>query len=526
MAARFTEDYKFMIDHLDAYLWHLNAPDQLGLVNTKFQKFLGKDEDISNAKLKDVIRTEKIEELIAVNQKLFMLGVKSEYYWPFILEDGSEKILRIKVKPKLDQHGEVDYLLCTAEDVTEERRSEKTLKRSKERYQAIFDQAPLAFVVSDNMTNIIDWNEAAEEMFGWRKEEVIGKNFNIIIPDSIYPEIAKITEKMFQGQSVHNINQNLCKDGKQKTVEWNNAIIQNQRGEVIEIISIAQDITAKLEIQEEIKKQREELKYSELRTKFFANISHELKTPLNLILSTLQVFKYYLQGTPALKDEEKLFHYHHLILQNTFRLLRLVNNLIDITLIDVDTFQLHLNNYDISEVLTKIIDSVDELMEEKKREFVFKNELSSLVIACDPFNLERIILNLISNSVKFTSVGDKIEVRLYQGDGTVNISVYDSGIGIKETDQEVIFEQFRQIDETFRRQQEGSGIGLALSKSLVELHGGSLEVESKINEYSRFTVKLPVRKLSKTEIDQNSKYTPDNLINKVAIEFSDIYDYD
>ncbi|ODS50033.1 MAG: Two-component sensor histidine kinase, partial [Halanaerobium sp. 4-GBenrich] len=198
-----------------------------------------------------------------------------------------------------------------------------------------------------------------------------------------------------------------------------------------------------------------------------------------------------------------------------------VNNLIDITKIDVNTFQLHRGNFDIIRLVEAVADSTKDYLKTKNRNFRFESEVDSQIIACDPFNIERVILNLISNAVKFTAAGDEILLRIVKKEDNIIISLRDTGIGIKKKNQNIIFEQFRQVDQNFNKKREGSGIGLSLVKSIVEMHGGQITLDSIYGIYSRFNVNLPIVKLGEADVESEN-YSADSLLNKVELEFSDL----
>lgn len=340
------------------------------------------------------------------------------------------RMIEVDVIPHHNVNGEVDYLLCLAEDITEELKQEEKLYRATKRYRSIFKNAPLAFVVSDRETNIIDWNDKAEEIFGWKKDEVIGEKFNLIVAADSYSKITDLIVNVFENNESYNVHKNIAKDGSELYCEWNTALIKDRNDKILEIISIAQDISEKIKIQKRIKNQKEKLEYNQLRTIFFANISHELKTPLNLIFSSLQILEYKLASEDHL--ENKFDKYLSSIKNNGFRLLRLVNNLIDITKIGVNTFCLHKGNFDIIKLVKSIVKSTADYLETKNRKFIFQSNLESQIIACDPFNLERVILNLISNAVKFTEAGDEILLKIEKIENEIVISIKDTGIGIKK----------------------------------------------------------------------------------------------
>ena len=166
--------------------------------------------------------------------------------------------------------------------------------------------------------------------------------------------------------------------------------------------------------------------------------------------------------------------------QNCYRLLRLVNNLIDITKIDSGFMELNLKNVNIIEVVENITLSTAEYIESKSRTIIFDTDIEEKIMAIDPEQMERVILNLISNATKFTSPGDTIEVTIYDKDKYILISIKDTGIGIPQDKLDSIFERFKQVDPLLSRRSEGSGIGLSLVKSLVEMHNGNISCKKQM----------------------------------------------
>ena len=521
---KISPEHSFLLKNINHIAYYLADMEHFGPVNKMMANICNlSKENIEYQHISAVFKGRELENIKTFYKELFEKGEEKNGCWSFVRDSGEKRFLEIKSIPHKNSSGEVDYVLCLGEDITDKLKKNEKLFRSRERYRGIFDQAPLALMVTDIENNILDWNKTAEKIFGWKKREVLNEDFTIIIPDDLEEEITEFAKNVYKGGRTHNINKNVCRDGSKIICEWDTTVIRDENNEVLEFISIAQDITEELEAEKKIKAQKEELRYNELRTRFFANVSHELKTPLNLIFSTLQVIEYYKKQDSRLENDKKLNKYLNLIKQNGFRLLRLVNNLIDITRIGADSFKINRGNYDIIFVVKSIIESVSDFIDSRDRILKFTTDIKSKVIACDPFNIERVMLNLLSNAVKFTEVGDEITVIVEEKEDKIIISVKDTGIGIKEEEQEVIFEQFRQIDKSFNRQQEGSGIGLSLVKSIVEMHDGEIWVESEFGKYSQISFYLPDFKVSKKE-DDSEKYKADNLLNKVDLEFSDIYD--
>lgn len=266
---------------------------------------------------------------------------------------------------------------------------------------------------------------------------------------------------------------------------------------------------------------KQALEYENLRTEFFSNISHELRTPLNIILSTLQLNDRYIESGDVVYKNEIVSSRMDALKQNSMRLLKLINNLIDITKIDAGYFKIQEENLNIIEVIENITMSAANYVERKNITLVFDTEIEERFMSFDKDKIERVMLNLLSNSIKFTPKGGYIYVDIYDGKDEIKITVRDTGVGIPKNKQQIIFERFRQVDNLMTRNQEGSGIGLSLSKSLVEMHGGTLKVESEVNKGSTFIIKLPIK--SSDENNNYSKMILDDSAEKLTIEFSDIY---
>ncbi len=262
-------------------------------------------------------------------------------------------------------------------------------------------------------------------------------------------------------------------------------------------------------INEKLEKTEAELAYVKLKNTFFRNLSHEFKTPLNLIFSAIQIIKL---------KEKKDNKYINIIQQNSYRLLKLVNNLLDISKIESNSFNLNKKNVDIVKLISKIALSVESYIQNKNRIFSFETNLSEELIAIDANAIERVILNLISNAVKFTASNDKITIQLYKENEMTVIKVIDTGIGIKEKDQKRIFGEFNQVDNSLHKNHEGTGLGLTISSSLIRMHQGTIELKSNFGKGTEFKVKLPSNTLEETEYNA----THQQELDMVKIELSDI----
>lgn len=269
-----------------------------------------------------------------------------------------------------------------------------------------------------------------------------------------------------------------------------------------------------------------------VKTQFFTNISHELKTPLNVIFASVQLIDNYKTSLDSELYKGKVSKQMKLIRQNCYRIMRLIGNLVDISSHDSGFLKIKLSNFDIVKLTREITLSVKCYVEARGIDLNFASELESKTMACDPDMIERILLNLISNAVKFTDRNGMITVRLKDGGDNLILTVEDTGIGIPEDKLSSIFERFRQVEDTYRRNQEGSGIGLSLVKAFVEEHGGTISVTSENLKGTAFHICLPIRVIETAlPMQDQSLYKKTSLadslssVSRINIEFSDVYSF-
>ena len=282
----------------------------------------------------------------------------------------------------------------------------------------------------------------------------------------------------------------------------------------------------KYELLESEKSIKEKVEYMEksmkMKEDIFANVSHEFKTPLNLILSANQLIEVYLKNDLLIDNKEKALKSIKIIKQNCYRFTKLINNILDMSKIDSGFLKMNLSNENIVSVIENIVDSVSEYIKLKELSIIFDTNTEEKIIACDPEKIERVVLNLISNSIKFTDSGGSIFINIIDKGDIIEIEVKDTGIGIDKESLDKIFKKFHQIDTSLSRNAEGTGIGLSLVKSLVELHGGNINVHSEVGKGSVFKIELPVKTLEDTETTTIKDFT-NSKVEIINIEFSDIY---
>ena len=253
----------------------------------------------------------------------------------------------------------------------------------------------------------------------------------------------------------------------------------------------------------------------ELQEDFILNISHDLRSPLNVILSILQCYKY------SINNPDKIIEYLDSIKRNGYKILKLINNLIDSTKLDRDYYKLTKENVDIISLVEWNISNIDKYAHQKNISLVFDTNVEDCVMAVDIEAIDRIIVNLLSNAVKFSPNGSCIYINALKNNNSITISVRDQGIGIPLDEQKDIFNRFVQSTKNNKNEYSGSGIGLDLVRRLVEAHEGTIELESEENHGSEFRVKLPIVTL---EDNSNTSYLhAKDKVEVLEVEFSDIY---
>ena len=425
---------------------------------------------------------------------------------------------------------EINNLL--KQEIYERKLIQEKLSESEEHYHWLVEQMPDSVIIHD-FNVIIFGNSAATKLLNVSTpKDLDGVSiFNFLHRD--YHELINKHSQMFKSGENYPlmIEAVLVRtDSTLLDVEITSFAFMYKENQVyMSIIHDLSDQKKVNELQKNIEKEQkllsEALQFDKLRTEFFSNISHELRTPLNVILSTLQLLDLYLKKD-ILQDDEQNIHKHIKIMkQNCFRLLRLLNNIIDISKIDSGFMSLQLQNRDIVSTIEDITLSIINYVQAKGITLIFDTNVEEKNMVFDPDKIERIMLNLLSNAIKFTEPGGNISVNLYNKGDNIIISVKDTGIGIPEQKQDIIFERFRQVDETLSRNSEGSGIGLSLVKSFVEMHDGKISVKSDYGKGSEFIIELPVyiQVIQDIALTQIQSHIHENNTLKATIEFSDIY---
>jgi len=408
---------------------------------------------------------------------------------------------------------------------------EKELKENLSLLESLMSTLPTPVCFKDINFKFSGCNSAFEKYFELSEKDTIGKTAHELFPADLADpcfemDIDLLENKVRQTREVSFTT----KEGLRKYFLFTKALLTDEEGNPSGIVSVFIDTTERKEHENLIKSIEEEKliidemqKYDKLKTEFFSNISHELRTPLNVIFCAVQLMEMNLNENPYALNQSFIKKNVMSIKQNSLRLIRLVNNLIDITKIDGQAFEISLHNEDIVFVVKEIVLSVADYVTNKGLKLEFHSDLKEMIMAFDEEKIERIMLNLMSNAIKFSPLGECIYVNLFDRGNHICIQVKDKGIGIPPDRQQDIFQRFYQISPVNTRQQEGSGIGLNLVKSLVEMHQGRITVESIYGIGTTFNIELPNILIEEDAADKEEFKDRQARIENIQLEFSDIY---
>ncbi len=381
-------------------------------------------------------------------------------------------------------------------DAAQQREAEARLREATQRLARHVAQSPLAIVEFDASMRLTQWTGAAERMFGWNAAEVLGKrvgDFRWILDEDAAALDAPPGDRQGRDPYQHSITRHYRKDGSVIRCEWYSSSLVDDRGDLRSILSLVLDVTDRYHLERELRAQTEQLiAANRLKDEFLATLSHELRTPLNAILGWAQIL-----GNDHLPAERRKRGIES-IARNAHIQARLVDDLLDVSRIMSASLRLNLEDIDLRGVAAQALDAIRPAADAKALRVVSDID-PTLRAHADPMRLQQVIWNLLSNAVKFTPPGGEVQLSARQDAGDIEVAVSDTGMGIAGPFLPHVFERFRQADSSSTRTHGGLGLGLAIVRHIVELHGGSVTVASDGPDCgSTFTVRLPASRTSRS----------------------------
>jgi PAS domain S-box-containing protein len=343
-------------------------------------------------------------------------------------------------------------------------------------------------------------NPAWQTALGFTSQELRAQPYlEFVHPDDRPATIAEASKLSVGVDTVHFENRYRCKDGSYKWLAWTAA----QSASEGLIYAVARDMTEQRESEDEINRLNRDLgqkvaeletvnrrleESSRLKSRFLTNVSHELRTPLNAIIGFTQML--YREAVGPLQPKQR--RYVDNVLSSSHHLLSLINDLLDISKIEAGKMDLKSGSVLLSELLQDAASVIRGMADQKQIQVEVESPEPGSAVWGDAGRLKQVLFNLLSNAIKFTPDGGTVHVGARKRGTTVQLEVTDTGIGVAPGDQERIFGEFQQVDGSETRQFQGTGLGLALTRKLVEMHGGSIQIQSDLGKGSTFTITLPL----------------------------------
>ncbi|MEW6735701.1 MAG: PAS domain S-box protein [Acidobacteriota bacterium] len=436
-----------------------------------------------------------------------------------ITKDGKLRDISLTVSPIKDQSGRIIGASKIARDITERKRIEKEIREHREWLRITLSSIGDAVIATDNKGKVTFINPIAESLTGWKQEDAIGKSlievFKIVnekTREVVENPVEKVLDKgIIVGLANHTIL--ISKQGVDIAIDDSGAPIKDDAGNIIGVILVFRDVTEKkrgeqklnqlLIREQEARKQAEEA--NRIKDEFLATVSHELRTPLTSILGWIRMIRSDKLDAVAVSKALETIE------RNARSQAQLVQDLLDISRIISGKLRLEMQPVDLEAVIKSAVDSIRPTADTKSIKLRTIIDSTSPVYG-DYERLQQVIWNLLSNAIKFTPKEGKVEIQLERADSNIQITVTDTGEGIKPELLPHIFNRFTQADSSISRTHGGLGLGLSIVKQLVELHGGVITVASEGPGCgSTFTVSLPImpikyRVVAAETTDSNIRY--------------------
>lgn len=389
-----------------------------------------------------------------------------------------------------------DLLISIVIDITELENTIMNIEQSEKTYKLLLQTLPEGIVIVNPTTKKhIYRNEASIRMLKNIGLEKLNESIKTYLKEENYGNFRRFTI-----DKLNNIDISLA------------IVKREEEGSLIVVFRMLDCEFKSIQLEKELNRIKEKNKF---KTEFLYNVAYDIKRPINKIFETNNN----LIENKEKYNSENINNHTRLVKQNCYRLIRLLSNVEYVSRVDNGTCTLELRKCDIVKLLENIVNISKTYTDKKGIDISFKSEVNKKILSLDIDKVEKIILNILSNAIKFTDTGGRIDINLYMENEQVCISIKDTGIGIPKDKTEVIFENFEQLDTTLSRGCEGTGMGLSVVKKLANLNNIKINVESELNKGSEFIITLPNNIVSEN-IKLQDKFAQDE---KIDIEFSDIY---
>ena len=514
------EMFRLIAENANDVIWMLDATGELLYVSPSVKKLRGyTPEEIMNLPIEKRISGNSGTRAMEAWNRFFQKFRKGEELpdTPRIMEveqpckDGSTVWTEMHINPILDDKGDFRYFLGITRNISERRKNEQELLKQKNMLDSIFDLAPIPMLVLNEDAIVENMNNTCAEMLQRKREDMVGLKAGEVF-DCINSAKGKgcgtnkeCIKCIFNDSAIETFRtkKNIRKrEGKTTILNPNgkaiqlNLLVSTAYIEIPDepkIVVSVEDITARKKAEEAtIRSMIEAEEANRTKSEFLATMSHELRTPLNAIIGYSQMLQDSDFGTVNEKQERFANH----ISTSGKHLLELINDILDLSKVEAGKMDLHTETFEVNDVLKNVYNIIDPLAVKKNIEFNFVID-QDISIYADKVRFKQILYNLLSNAIKFTPNGGHVTANISANENVLKISVIDDGIGISHEEQKKLFTPFYQADSSTARKYQGTGLGLSIVRKMVELHGGTIKVESEPGKGSTFTFTLPILKEEK-----------------------------
>jgi len=457
-------------------------------INNAALKVLGYNKgELIGKPVQTIYAPEPLSKVKQVFEKWRKTGKLRDEGMDIITKKGDKRQVLLSATAVKDKEGRILHSISIQTDITERKQAEEALRGERDRAQKYLDVAGVTLVALDAKQKVSLINKRGCEILGHPEEEIIGKNwFDNFVPDRVRSEVVAVFNKLMAGEIElveYYENSVLTKTGGELLIAWHNTVLTDERGNTIGILSSGEDITERRLLW---KRMIEYEELSKLKSDILSTVSHELRTPLAIIkgYSTMLV-----DYTQKLSSKEKTEHLRS-IDNATDRLTELVDHLLDMSRLDAGLLKLDMAFTSISKVIKGAVAEASLRTP--------KHNIASHVggrlprVNIDTKRIRQVLDNLIDNACKYSKEGTEVVVSAQREGKELVVSVADQGTGIHAKEVNRVFDRLHSAEKRLTSQGEGLGLGLAISKGLVEAHGGRIWAESELGKGSTFYFSLPL----------------------------------
>jgi len=479
------DKYRTIIENIDDGYFEVDYTGSFTFANESMCRIIGYPiEEMIGLNNRQYMDKETAREVFKICNQVYKTGEAAKVMdWKFIRKDGAERFVETSISLKRDSQGRPIGLRCISRDVTERKQVENALRESEERYRSIYENAIEGIYQSTPEGRFIGVNPAMSRICGYESpEEMVASITDLATQYYACPQDRDRFKSLIDKHGVidHVEYQIRRKDGKIVWISKNARGVRNKQDQFLYYEGRIQDITER--------KQKEAAEAANhAKSAFLSNMSHELRSPLNSIIGFSDVLRKQFHG--FLNDKQHL--YVRNISTSGYHLLSLVNDVLDLAKIEAGKMDLRYSRMLVPEFLEASLTIIEERARKQGIELrleMVEEHIAGLTVMADSRQLKQVMYNLLSNAAKFTSNGGQITIGAMMLDETaqgekdrdrfIEVSVRDTGIGLAQEDIEKIFEEFYQVNSPAAGKTPGTGLGLSLSRKIVEMHGGCIWAES------------------------------------------------